>query len=458
MDINLTWAGAIALILLFFYIIKWKFNIYRLFSSPIIIILFSFFNYFGKYSDVNFSNENNSLLAFSFCVFIVTFWITQKSKLTAFDKDLIRLPNRVNIYGSTLVSKKGKIFLLSFCIIYIVVDLYLNSIIYGSLYRALLRFYSAQMTDQSYGTIKNLLSFIYKGAIAVLFIYRYYDDVYNKKTRIVNICAVLLFLIAIPRGSRGAMVAPFITLITADIFAKRYFNKSLKRQFKQYILFGFLGISSFLMLTAIRSVKFNSFDDLVLAVKMTSISEGADGYASREGDLMINDTKLCFDKFGKEVSFLSPFYTFNSIMVSFIPRTLYTTKPVSFGFLLNAVKEGKYYSLGQPEKLYYPGAIDWAAGIAGEGYANGGIIGIIFYSVLFGIISGKCSKYYYKLITSKKVASTLLGLLFFQMSASFIRGSLQSTFTPSLYTILLFIIIIKIYLYCENIHCCRRLG
>ncbi len=458
METHYTWAGIVAIFIIICVIVQNRFKIGYIFSNPAFIISFSFFNFFGKYKYTDFTPENNLILVISFVLFFCSYLLFKNTKLNSFDRTIIKASNGVILNPVFFIKRKNLIYLIFITILYVIFDIYLNSIIYGSLQRALLRFYSIQMVDSSYGTIKNLLSFLYKLVLGILFIFRFYGDVFKKNSNIVIICAIILSIIAIPRGSRGAVVSPFVTLIIADLLANRFYHASLKKHIIQYATFFCIGISCFLILTVVRSTKFNSFEDLISIVESTSLQQGADEFAEREGELMIADTKLCFETFGSKVEFLSPFYTIHSIGISFIPRVLYPTKPVSFGLFINAIKERNFSGLKEPSSLYYPGATDWAAGVAGEGWANGGIIGIFLYSVIFGFIAGKSARYYYILIVKRNGIALLLALLFFSTTNCFIRGGLQSTLTPVLYTIIIVLILLKIYKYYARIRCCRCLG
>ena len=165
------------------------------------------------------------------------------------------------------------------------------------------------------------------------------------------------------------------------------------------------------------------------------MGEASEQYEEGEGDLILKDVQFCYQSFGKDVPFLSPVYTLKTILMAMIPRALYPTKPVSFGYVLNEVKLGGN-SL-DPMRLNYPGAIDWAAGYAGEGWANGGMTGVTLYAMLFGLLSGICAKMYYLLFKRMTPLSILFGLLFFQFSYGTVRGDLLAGFALSFYPLLI---------------------
>ena len=90
-----------------------------------------------------------------------------------------------------------------------------------------------------------------------------------------------------------------------------------------------------------------------------------------------------------------------------------------------------------PEKLNYPSAVNWAAGYAGEGWANGGMFGVTFYAVIFGLLSGVCSKMYYLLFKRMTPLSVLFALLFFGFSSGTVRGDLLAGFALNFYPLLI---------------------
>ena len=126
-------------------------------------------------------------------------------------------------------------------------------------------------------------------------------------------------------------------------------------------------------------------------------------------------------------------------MLAPVPRVVMPNKKVSFGYVLNGVKQrGR---IAKANDLVFPGAINWAAGLAGEGWANGGLLGVVFYALLFGLYSGFCSKMYYRLFKCATPLSLLFGLLFFQMTFNFIRGDLLAGYVQGLYPLVIITIL-----------------
>ena len=461
LECNFTIAGVLSLFILLLTYIKYNFNVCKLLTDPISIICILFFKNFGLYKTINLTLTNDLLLVLSFIISIASYYIAKRTKINSIERRLIHFPKREKrTNGNVLASNKGILAFFLISVLYCVTDLSVNTLIFGSVENALIRFYSNVIQDTEYVSLRNYLSILYKLMVSLVFVYRYFLNIKHKTSSLFIIGVLLLVFVTIPGGSRGRVLSPIVSIILADIFSKRFRNVSLKRHYIQYLYLGLIAGISFLVLTSIRSIKFKSFDDVRRVVEMVDISSSADEFVDREGELIITDAKLCFDKFGNQVDFLPVYYTAISIVVSFVPRSFWEDKPVSFGFIINALKEGKNNTIRNPHKTYYPGAIDWAAGVAGEGWANGGLVGLIVYSILFGFVSGKCARMYYSLMRyDNNYLAIILALCLYQMTFCFIRGSLQSTFTPSLYSFILLLIIIKILYYKhESIRCSRSLG
>lgn len=443
---HFTAAGLVSLFVLIVFILKARGNIFVLLGAPLFYILITFYNFFGSYNTVEFTLKDNTILLVSFSTFLFCYGVGKRHSINRLSDKLLAFSQRRNTSGENLATKKAVWGFFFLCVFYVIIDLVVNSLIYGSFERALLRFYSMDLEDFSYATYRNYLSVLFQLMGALVFVFRFFDTIYYRKSRLLLICVVLLMLVAIPRGSRGAVMWPGLMLVFADIFAKRFYNISIKSSLKQYAILGSGIVISFFFLTAIRSIQFGSFDDLVEVSKFFSIKDAAEGYAEREGELMIHDTKVVFDRFGNDVEFLPITYTASSILISWIPRSFYPEKPVSFGLMIHALKENSDIPkiATRPYELYYPGSIDWASGLAGEGWANGSWAGVILYAAVMGLFAGICSKLFFLLIVSSNYLNVIFAMQFFNMSWCFIRRSLQSQITPAIYMFLFSLVIVKI--------------
>lgn len=291
---------------------------------------------------------------------------------------------------------------------------------------------------------KTMQLYLYKSLVVFIFVFRFFLDQHNKKSTYLFIITLLLVLIAIPKGSRGAATAPFMMIITADIFALTYLPHFIwKQNIREYALIFGISVTIILTLTVIRDFNYHDASDLVEAVKEVKLNEANNQLDEGEGDLILRDTKFCYEHYGNKQEYIGFTYTLQNILYAPVPRVLMPSKKVSFGYVLNESKQGGK-SL-DPIKLNYPNAVGWAAGIVGEGWANGGCTAVIFYSIIFGLYSGICARMYFSLIKIGTPFSLLFGLLFFQATISYIRGDILSGFTQGLYPLIILTILISIF-------------
>jgi len=130
-----------------------------------------------------------------------------------------------------------------------------------------------------------------------------------------------------------------------------------------------------------------------------------------------------------------------AVLFNPIPRSLWQSKPVGFGVVVTEVKFG-----GQNFDYEHLAEYKWsnAAGIAGEGWANEGILGLILYSFLMGMYAGLLIKVVYTFLLSDNYVSLLIALLCFLASLLTVRGDILSGITQGFYPILFFIVLLMI--------------
>lgn len=440
--IHFTYCGLTCLFLMLSLLVKNKCNIIRLLIMPLFWILLSYFFFFGTYETIEFPVQYDLLLLLSFSIFILSYSFARKRRFKQIDNFFYRLVNRKGVSGENVVKDKFIFVFFIFVLFYCITNLCVNSIIYGSFEAALIRFYSSPVDDRLYVLMKRAFHFILLSFWPFVFVIRYFCNIYGKKSRLFIISVWLLVLVSIPAGSRMVAIMPIVLLLMADIIASAVHKVPLMNRLLNYTLMCSFSFFIFLFLTSVRLVKFEDVSDLAIQVESLSYENSSDTYAD-EKDLMVRDTKLCFDTFGKKVDFLPLFYTFNLFVYAPIPRALMPDKPVSFGLIINAVKNGQLdFDL---DRIVYPGNIDWAAGIAGEGWANGGIVGLVFYSILLGIFSGVFSRLYYKMIVLNNYVAILFALLFFILSFCFVRGSIFTGTIGYLIVLFLFVVFVKCF-------------
>lgn len=433
---NITLVGGACIFLFVVLLVHSRFRLYALVTMPLFMILLMYFNYFGSYERMKLLLEVNVLLFFSFCLFLSGYSIGRHLRPRQIEHFYINLSNRVLTNDRVFISRRCVNAYFAVTVIYCIFNLWLNTQLYGSLENALIRFYGKAQADDFPSIFSTMQGFLNKALMAFVFVFRFYFNKYHQKSYMFYFTVLLLVLIAVPGGSRGAAVAPMVLLVVADCFSFTLLKGvSIRRRLKEYIFI--VGFSLFLILSLsmIRNIDFDEIKDVYTAVSELNMGEAGESYSEGEGELILEDVQRCCLEFGNRVPFLSPFYTLETLVLAPIPRVLKPDKKVSFGYVLNEVKSGG--SSLDPERLIYHGAVGWAAGLAGEGWANGGLFGVVFYALLFGLYSGFCANMYYRLLYHGTPLSLLFALLFFQMSYNFIRGDLLAGYAQGIYPLLI---------------------
>ncbi len=405
-------------------------------TMPLFMIILSYWRFFAYYKTIDLLPEVDIILLFSFVVFLISYTIGKHLKIHWLKKQYVILSDSSFTDGSYFTSSRAINTYVIIIILYCIYDLWINTLLYGSLEAALIRFYGKPVESDLPSMFKTSLQFSYKAVVVFLFVFRFYLNKYNRCSNKLYLAIMLLMLIAFPRGSRGALVTPLVMLIAADLFSATYFrNYSLKHNIREYLVAATGTLVLVLTLTVIRNVDFKDLSQAYEAISELNLGEASEKYEEIEGDLILSDVQFCYEKFGRDVPFLSPFYSLKTIVMAMIPRALFPSKPVSFGYVLNEVKQG-----GQsldPEDLNYSGAVNWAAGYAGEGWANGGIFGVIFYAAFFGLLSGICAQMYFFLFKRMTPLSVLFALLFWGFASGTVRGDMLAGFALNFYPLLI---------------------
>lgn len=438
---NLTFCGYLSILLMLFMVVRCKFRIYMLPTMPLFMITVAYWNFFSRYKTLDLLFEVDVILLYSFICFLVSYAIGKHLKVKRLENNINGLVDSFTITGEYFIKPRVINVYLLIVVIYCIYDLWINTLLYGSLESALIRFYGKPVESDLPSMLKTTLQFLSRGVVVFLFVFRFFLNKYNQSSKTIYIAVFLLMLISFPRGSRGALLGPFLMLLTADIFSVTYQKGfSFFRNMKQYLLIGGSGLALALVLTMIRNVDFEDLSQAYEALQEVKLDSAASKYEESEGELILAEVQNCYTCFGKQVPFLSPFYSLGTIVFGPIPRALWPSKPISFGYVLDGVKRnGKIES---PEYFNMNGAVGWAAGYAGEGWANGGVVGVTLYSVLFGLLSGVCAKLYYILFRKGTPVSILLALLFFTIATGSQRGDLLAAVALTVYPLLLIIFVL----------------
>lgn len=437
---NITITGG--LVVLFLLVLLLKNGIRKLLIDPRLYILVMYWNFFGKTQELPIDYEADFLLAFSFCLFWGVMLFVSHRKFYGPKRFLYKIVNRIDrVEELRPVSLNMQFILFTIIVIYTISDIYINSVMYGSFENAMTRFYYKLPVDSFPQYYTTLLNTSYMFCLGILFILRY-SAVYFKRSKAFFYMGLLLLLIVtFPRGSRGAMLAAGSMPFMADLFIICLKKYSFRYFFKPMncVIYGLLIFLAFFM-TAIRNQDFDNISEVTAEAADFSISTGVETYSENETDLIMKDYYNVLDIYGNKKDFLPIYYTFYSVIVNPIPRSIYPSKPIGFGRILAADKIGLYNA--KSDQILKTLVSSFAVGICGEGWANGGFLGVIIYSILLGSLSGFFVSIYNCFIRQPSFLCILIALLAYKSSSSFIRGDILSGVTGSIYPFLMTVFIL----------------
>jgi hypothetical protein len=253
-----------------------------------------------------------------------------------------------------------------------------------------------------------------------------------------------MLFVTLPGGSRGSV----ILLVAASLFADLYAWLVIKRSFfKSFFTFTNLSlvviaIYCAFMLTSMRSTNYASISNAVDDAISFKMDSGLEKYGEDETDLMMRDYYYVVDKWGSRYEYLPFLYSVGTIVFNPIPRFLWQNKPVSFGRILSTSQAG-----GDIKSVKY--MIDnvktsAAVGVCGEGWANGGVLGVVFYSIIFGALSGIATKLAMTLFYKPGYISLAIAFFLWKVPSSWVRGDLTGLL-QALSPLLLFTLILYVF-------------
>lgn len=438
----MTFAGYLAFFFLLLIFIKKGF---RSILTPLFCMNMIFIFFFGLKENIELSVDSELLLVFSLLIFNITTFVTLNMRHT---KVVNYIKNKEIVYKNFLIAplkKRYQFYLFLIILFYVMVDFSFNTWLYGSFENAVTRFYFRQPEkDQIPSFLSILLFILYSLSSLIIFILSYNNARFRTSSLYLNLSFLALAIVAFPRGTRGAIVSLLIIIIVANLIVRfKTKDKILGSLFNYKMIFPTtIVILTFLALSSIRNNEIDNLEMLQKTIIEMDFSESQKEYNSVEGDLLLTDYEKCIRLFGSQVDFLPFYYTLKAIIFNPIPRSIWKDKPVGFGVALTEVKNG-----GKNFSPQYLSEYKWsnAAGIAGEGYANGGVFGVILYSFLLGLYAGVLSKIVEVFLWSDNYISLLISLLSFLATLLIIRGDILSGITQGLYPILFFIFILAIF-------------
>lgn len=241
---------------------------------------------------------------------------------------------------------------------------------------------------------------------------------------------------------------PLFLIIFADILYKfkNHGLSILKGFFK--IDLAVIGVFVMGLVFILSNIRGNSFENPADLKRYLSKNQSKIEYSLNKGnkrdpfDITIF-IEYCVTNFGKKHEYLI-MHTPLTMIVNLIPRSMWYNKPVGFGLILAQYSHG--YSRNMDDVIKAAtrktNKTSFAAGLTGEGYANGGTLGVVFLSFFIGWITGILGNMAKFAFLNNSIFVNVFGIVFFQASTSFVRGAMLDAWSGSVYPIVILILLI----------------
>ena len=238
------------------------------------------------------------------------------------------------------------------------------------------RFLIILFPNQTKNPLFLLISFLPKATLVILF----FLYISKRKKRYLKLILFFL-LLSFTESSRRIYVTLFV--ITLSIFMGYYIfqNKKMQRSIKFLILFA--SIIFFFFLNFLRS----EHDFGVGYEKNALIANTIEYIITLKSLDTFYNTAYVIDNFPRKYIY---YYgeTYSSVLFMFVPRIIWSDKPVSFAAQLGVLERtgNRDFTL---EEWRNTNMFSLSPGFIGEAFANFGLIGVLILSFLFGVVTKK---------------------------------------------------------------------
>lgn len=363
----------------------------------------------------------------SFVVLAVSLFITQQFFGTSWARSRLDWlwPTTALPGNRRTQTNRAKLFYLSLLpFFYFGYSLFIATIEYGSVSEALVRFYAKAPIESVFPAAKALVNVLLGLSCFAILIIRIEYGLSN-----IAFLRVMFWVGTLPilaglfsSGSAGSLLAPFYVLVLADTISAYRRQRPFAIKIDGPLLASvaiFLATIQF----SVRGYDFESPQQFVQFVtgSLDSTIESGRHNVEVAHTGIIDEIAYCLRTYGDEKEFYflhSPY----CLLANPIPREIWGSKPIGFGRIL-AIDQG-YQSAANHTV---------AAGIAGEGYANGGFFGIFLIAAMVGIISGICSSLALAGLVDTRLPHVLIGLLAWFVPMAFVRGDMLNAWASAVY-------------------------
>lgn len=299
-------------------------------------------------------------------------------------------------------------------VLFALLTLYVRTRQAGSVEQALWGLYSVRLSRESIW-LARLLGPAHMASLGSLLLLRIEALLWRRRGVAVLswLTYAVLLAAALVTGTRGRLVVLLVVFLVADALAIVR-SRMHPRPRPVHALAAVVTLLLAIVLTHVRG-QAGTLDRLQQAVAAV-LDEGAMVAArSSAGAGNVSDNiAFSLSYYGESKQFLH-FYSLWAVVCNIVPRELWPDKPVGFGKVL---AEARGFRPENPTSL--------AAGLAGEGYANGGWAGIVLLSLLAGAVSGFSSGVAYGGFEHGGRAHIVLSLALLVFSRLFVRGDILS--------------------------------
>ena len=322
------------------------------------------------------------------------------------------------------------------------------SLEFGGLASSLVRFYRGQPNEYSMNPwirwAGRLLPFMLSSCLCCIAVLRVQYLAHKRcLTKRLSVLGVVFYLLlVIPIGSAGLVFACGMTILLANVAVS--VKKHSRVVFRpETFLMLLCAVALAGVLQSIRSVRFDSPRDAYDHVLQSDVTLLQDSSANivRSHSMLPDWVAICLQKFGTDKQFLW-FYTPYTLAVSFIPRQFWPAKPAGFGKILATPTLDPDQATELARKRV---GASFAAGLAGEGYANGGYVGVIALSLVLGLSCGIACKYAVVGMLSGNMIHFIIGLYCRQIPPMFVRGDVLSAFGAAVYPLVFMLAVLWVY-------------
>lgn len=430
----MTLTGILASVILAVLIFKGRRNLEDLILDPFGWICLSYIRFFG-FADIS---RPSALVAdfanlIGFVVFSMLYFLTRLSfknrilqKIAAsvwpIRKDLDKVDGNDCILS---LSRAEIICFMIVCACWAILDIYTNMAAYGSLDAAFVRFYvSRPLTEISIVTTR-IINILFTAVVAAMIALRV-NGLANKS----RLCKWLFFAIFViveivmfPKGTVGYVFYPVFVMMFVDaLLLRKRFLRSFP--YKTYAIVFPIILGMGISLLVVRGGSFATSQDAIEAIDLGNW-EKYEEVGTEAHSIVFEYVEEVVSTYGENKDYLF-FHTPFSILVNPVPRELWPEKPYGFGKILAM-------DVGATEES----AVSFAAGIAGEGFANGGWIGIVLLSGSVGALCGFFSKFAFVLFQSPSIAHIVLAFEAWLAAQYFVRGDMLSAWGQAVYPLVL---------------------